>query len=37
LDDQLIAATTHYTLLMGKTGAARIAGLAHEFAARLKG
>ncbi len=33
MDDEVIAATTHYTLVMGKTGAARIADLAVDFAA----
>jgi lipase len=32
MEDELIAGTTHYTLLMGKTGASRIADLADDFA-----
>jgi pimeloyl-ACP methyl ester carboxylesterase len=36
MDDELIAGTTHYTLVMGKTGAARVADLANDFAARCE-
>jgi lipase len=36
MDDEMIAGTTHYTLLMGKKGAARIADLADDFAARCE-
>jgi pimeloyl-ACP methyl ester carboxylesterase len=36
MGDELIAGTTHYTLLMGKKGAARIADLADEFAAQCE-
>jgi lipase len=36
MDDELIAGTTHYTLVMGKTGAARIADLAVDFATRCE-
>ncbi|MGO9337483.1 MAG: alpha/beta fold hydrolase [Terracidiphilus sp.] len=36
MDDKVIAGTTHYTLVMGKTGAARIADLAIDFATRCE-
>jgi hypothetical protein len=36
MEDEVIAGTTHYTLLMGRTGAARIADLAVDFAARCE-
>jgi len=36
IDDEVIAGTTHYTVVMGMTGAARIADLAVAFAARCE-
>ena len=36
MEDELIPGTTHYTLVMGKKGASRIADLADDFAARCE-
>jgi len=36
MDDEVIGGATHYSLLMGRTGAARIADLAIDFATRCE-
>jgi hypothetical protein len=36
MEDQLITDTTHYTLIMGRRGASRVADLVDEFASLLQ-
>jgi hypothetical protein len=36
MEEELIAGTTHYTILMGNRGASRIADLVDDFAERCE-